>query len=243
MGQTKGTLDCEERIEVLNYLFTEDDLFYLFKIYKDKRRKEENKRKIIYGYIFSELPYEHLINEMKRRIESDANEICNLVKKFLQKPLNVDTTNKLDMDAFDSVSCFNYDPVRGTGVYKDLYGKRGVYIFVMDDDYPVPSDFGEATKCAPLRRNVTNFHKGEILYIGKTQSMLTRMHEHFSSDNERRGTGSIKLGSVHRSGLKEMVLVYAFQINKTYRQLYEMIGGTIEDKLHENFKDYILGNK
>lgn len=85
MGQTKCTLDCEERIEVLNYLFTEDDLFYLFKIYKDKRRKEENKRKIIYGHIFSELPYEHLINEMKRRIESDANKICNLVKKFLQK--------------------------------------------------------------------------------------------------------------------------------------------------------------
>lgn len=243
MGQTKHTLNCEEKIEVLNFLFAEDDLFYLFKICKDKRRKEKNKRKIIYEHILSEFPYEQLINEMKRRIESDANEICNLVKKFLQKPLNVGTTNKLDLDAFDNVSCFNYDPVGGTCVYKDLYGKRGIYIFVMNGDYSVPSDFGEAIKCAPLRRDVTAFHKGEILYIGKTQSMLKRMHEHFSSDNERHGSGSIKLGSAHRSGLKEKVLVYAFQINKAYRKLYEMIGGTIEDKLHDNFKDYLLGNK
>ena len=69
------------------------------------------------------------------------------------------------------------------------------------------------------------------------------MHQHFAKDNKVNKTGAIKLGSEHRKGLKEKVLIYAFQINKEYGELYEIIGSTTEKKLHDHFENFILGNK
>lgn len=236
-------LNDEEKLEILYDFFSEDDLLAINKINNDGRLKKETKIKRKYKYLTSILPYQYLIEEMKERIDLDASEICKLVNSYSQNPLEIDVQVSLKLFAFDSVCCFNYDPIENTKVHDILYSTRGIYVFIMNNDYSVPEDFDEAIKGAPLRKNIKSFKKGEILYIGKTDSFLTRMHQHFEKDNELNKTGAIKLGSAHRKGLKEKVLIYAFQINKNYRKLYEMIGSTTERRLHDYFENYILGNK
>lgn len=94
---------------------------------------------------------------MKKKIEHDAIEIVKQVKEYASNPLN--EKKEIKLNSFDFVIPFNNDPAIGSDVHKQLYGSKGVYVFIMTDDYIVPSSFDDVYKGLQEEIIKTNFKK------------------------------------------------------------------------------------
>lgn len=136
----------------------------------------------------------------------------------------------------------NRDPIKGTPENKLLSSKKGIYVFIMTTNYQRTSKFNHVYYGAPLRDlTITTFSSGVILYLGTAKSILTRMHQHFATDNDYNRTGSLKLGSINRQSLLGSFMIYAFCIKEKYAKYYPLIGPTVEKYLHNNLS-VLVGN-
>ena len=187
------------------------------------------------------------LKDMYDCLVEDAKKIIEQIENYKKSPL----TNKTSLsgfNAFDYVTPFDCDLQKNSTIaavkqaYNDLYSTGGVYIFLMTKDYNVTSDFNHVNYGAQLKNanSKNTLYTGEILYIGKAEKFLGRMHQHFHIDNNR--TGSLKLLAEPRKGLIGNFTIYAFQVKKKYKQYMQPIIATVEKYLHKNL-EYLVGNK
>lgn len=184
--------------------------------------------------------FDDAIDELNKYLEDDAKAIVNYISNYKSNlppsPINI------KLNAFDEIIFFNRDPIKGTPENKLLSSKKGIYVFIMTTNYQRTSKFNHVYYGAPLRDlTITTFSSGVILYLGTAKSILTRMHQHFATDNDYNRTGSLKLGSINRQSLLGSFMIYAFCIKDKYAKYYPLIGPTVEKYLHNNLS-VLVGN-
>ena len=171
-----------------------------------------------------------IINEIRQLIEKDVKIIINIVNENKETSLG----DKINGTLFDSYMVVNNDIVEKK--YKDrVYGRRGVYVFKMIDDYEVDKDFNKYPySVKPKDVNKKKFVKDEILYVGKSNSLITRTHQHYSDTAQT--PYSLKLGWDIRKELKEKSIMVLFFLKKEYKDFGNVIIPITEEMLHEKLK-------
>lgn len=186
------------------------------------------------------MDFDDAIDELNKYLEDDAKEIVNYISNY--KSILPPSPINIKLNAFDEIIFFNRDPIKGTPENKLLSSKKGIYVFIMTTNYQRTSKFNHVYYGAPLRDlTITTFSSGVILYLGTAKSILTRMHQHFATDNDYNRTGSLKLGSINRQSLLGSFMIYAFCIKDKYAKYYPLIGPTVEKYLHNNLS-VLVGN-
>lgn len=176
--------------------------------------------------------FSDILTDLLQVFENEANNISNFTS----------SNSSFSSDVFDSPVIFYNDPPKTTKapLYKSLYAEKGVYIFVISNSVTVSKDFNKVEYGAPLN-NTSNlsFNQGDILYIGKAKSFLTRMHQHFSDADSFNKTGSLKLNSTPRKDLIGNITIYAFPLKSDYKKYYDVIAPSVESLLHEKLSPLV----
>ena len=122
-----------------------------------------------------------------------------------------------------------------------LRAKRGVYVFLMTNQVTLADKFNW-TKCgSTLNDDNKVINKNEILYLGKSKSIKTRLKQHFS--NTESSPNSLKLNTELRKNLLGNFVVYLFTMDDEYKSVpskrneaENIILGSVEDLLHEDLE-------
>ena len=177
---------------------------------------------------------------LEKLVDALASE-AEAIKNYILAPQNTSFSS----DVFDSPVIFDNDPPKNAtndNTYKALRGKKGVYIFTVTAKVNVSKDFNKVNHGAQLKdTSKSSFKKGDILYVGKTKSFLTRMHQHFAVADTFNTTGALKLGSKQRKFLVGNLKIYAFPIKSDFVAYYDVIAAAVESKLHTILKP-LVGN-
>ena len=182
-------------------------------------------------------------------IESILEQLNLILKKeaklIQEQLLSKSNKNVNESTIFNAPIVFYGDPPKNTkndATYAALRAKKGIYVFTLKKDVAITKDFNKVPYGAQLKDiSKLNFSKGEILYVGKTKSFLTRMHQHFAEPSELNKTGSLKLGAEYRKALINNLTIYAFSLKKDYIKFYDIIASTVEAELHLILKP-LVGN-
>ena len=127
------------------------------------------------------------------------------------------------------------------GEINKLYGRWGVYVFVMKEDFVLTRD--NVIKWANVKgAPINNWHDYELyenqcFYVGSAVkpecSLYTRTKDHFL-DREKT---ALRLSNDSRSIMKDKLKCLAFPIKKTYpKDQYDILLRRTEKKLHEVLK-------
>ncbi len=178
-----------------------------------------------------------ILEELTKELGTEAETIKKYIFSTSSEPFS--------SDVFDSPVIFHEDPPKSMPkdkTYKALRGKKGVYIFTVTAKVDVSKDFNKVNHGAQLKdTSKSSFEKGDILYVGKTKSFLTRMHQHFAVADTFNTTGALKLGSKQRKFLVGNLKIYAFPIKSDFVAYYDVIAAAVESKLHTILKP-LVGN-
>ena len=168
---------------------------------------------------------------LEKLVDALASE-AEAIKNYILAPQNTSFSS----DVFDSPVIFDNDPPKNATkdkTYKALRGKKGIYVFTLASDVTVTKDFNKVVYGAQLKDiSSLSFKKGDILYLGKAKSFLTRMHQHFAIADTFNTTGALKLGSDPRKILIGNLKIYAFPIKNTLIDYYDVITAAVESKIH-----------
>ena len=172
------------------------------------------------------------ITEMLEELVNALASEAEAVKNYILATQNASFSSEV----FDSPIIFNNEPPKNAPkdkTYKALRGKKGIYVFTLDSNVTVTKDFNKVVYGAQLK-DISNlsFKKGDILYLGKAKSFLTRMHQHFAVADTFNTTGALKLGSESRKILIGKLKIYAFPIKNNLIEYYDVITAAVESKLH-----------
>lgn len=185
-----------------------------------------------------QIKVDDLIAELNKVLIKDATSIEKLIKGYKQNPLA--STSDISLEVFNKVVPFDKAPADVSDVHKALHAKCGVYIFLMTSDCNVSEKFNSVYYGAPLKdATISKFNAGNILYVGKAKSILSRMGQHFNVANENNHTGSLKILSSERKALIGHFTVYAFCIRPKYKAYYDLIAPTVERGLRGALKPLV----
>ena len=180
----------------------------------------------------------NLIAEVNKILTKDAKSICESIVGYKQEPIK--TPSAIKLEVFDKVVPFNEVPQNDTEIKKALYSQRGVYIFLITSACARDKNFNSVYYGAKLNdTSISWFNPGDILYVGKAKSFLTRMNQHFSVASTYNHTGSLKILSPQREVLIGHFTVYAFCIKSDYKNYYDMIASAVESVLREELKPLV----
>lgn len=166
------------------------------------------------------------LDSIKDIIETESLKVVDFIK-------NPSTTYAKGL--FDEVKkCKTIDELEKL----DLYGRRGVYVFVISSDIELHDKFnwtrGGSALNKPTKRKLK---KNDILYVGKSKSVKARIREHLTGFES--STGSLKLNTEYRKSLLDVVEIYLFLLDPIYKSTDKkkniaenIILGSVEDILH-----------
>ncbi|MBR4490574.1 hypothetical protein IKP13_08080 [bacterium] len=170
----------------------------------------------------------------------------------------VNTIDKLSMDSSSFQKQYQTDKLTW---FSDRVGcspnngsdYSGVYVFVLKDDFKfskslmnetqvyqkklfwyIKTDYNVASPKTNYFPSNETLIKGKVLYSGKSEKLLDRLHEHLTSKSFS-GTRSLKLGFPKRSRIKKSLDCYVMLLNPGDNRKYEKA-------LHDRFKRY-FGDK
>lgn len=168
--------------------------------------------------------------KIENLIEHDVNEIIKIVNT--NDTITIGETIK--MNAFDNYLVINNDIKEGQNK-KKIRGRKGIYVFKMIDEYNVEDKFNEFPYSAKQKNlKIRIFKKSEILYVGKSNTLIKRVHEHYSSSAG--SPYSLKLGWDIRNKLKKSSIMIIFLLKKEYENLSNLLLPITEEMLHEKLK-------
>ncbi len=186
----------------------------------------------------NERKIESVLKELNIMLKNEANIIKEQI--FPNPNKNIKTST-----IFNAPIVFDDDPPKNSkkdATYKALRAKKGIYAFILKTDVNITKDFNKVLYGAQLKDlSKLKFLKGEVLYVGKAKSFLTRMHQHFAEPSDFNKTGSLKLGSEYRKMLIDNITIYAFSLKTDYIKFYDIIAPTVESELHLILKP-LVGN-
>ncbi len=164
----------------------------------------------------------------------------NQILKLMRKKLDQETSNIIDYlnngtftsQLFEEVVIINKDIKKNSETYKKLYSRRALYIVKINNDLLIPPQFNwisGALKLIDSKKVI--FNKDETLYVEKTTSPITRMHEHFTGLNGDKA--SLKLNEWPRDTLLDNITIHIFVLKNKYKSENEIILGGIESRLEK----------
>lgn len=165
----------------------------------------------------------------------------NQVLKLMKKKLDTETNNILDFlrDGIfasqlfeDEVVTVSEDIKKNSEIYKKLYSRRALYVVKVNNDLLIPPQFNwipGSLKLVDSKKVI--FDKDSILYVEKTTSPITRMHEHFTGVNGDKV--SLKLNEWPRDTLLDNITIHIFVLKNKYKSENEIILGGIESRLEK----------
>jgi hypothetical protein len=172
---------------------------------------------------------------------SDFNKALNTIKEEIKKE-----KDKIVEYVTSKSTIFNgtlFDNVYKIETEKELESlsfkaKRGVYVFVMKNQVELNKKFNW-TRCGSSLNDGNYVIKDkEILYVGKSKSIKTRLNQHYS--NTESSPNSLKLKTEFRKNLVDNFAVYLFTMKDEYKstkgapnEAENIILGSVEELLHE----------
>ena len=165
----------------------------------------------------------------------------NQILKLMKKQLDQETNNILDYlnDGIfashlfeDEVIQVSNDIKKNSETFKKLYSRRALYIVRVNEDLLIPPQFNwvpGGLKLVDSKKVI--FDKDSILYVEKTPSPITRMHEHFSGVTGDKA--SLKLNEWPRDTLLDNITIHIFVLKNKYKNENEIILGGIESRLEK----------
>lgn len=181
---------------------------------------------------------------MNVNFEQDSNAIIDLLEQFeqiisdeaKQIALVLSGANSNALSIFESPEYFDDCP-QSPPRPKKLWGRKGIYIFVLNSDVKLSSD--EVRKWNSLNRGAgfktyseQNLVKGDCLYLGDcvSISLYVRIRQHYSNDQSYT---ALKLRHSSRKILRNCLGVWAFPLKKEYSEEHcRIILPAIEKRLH-----------
>lgn len=182
------------------------------------------------------LSVDELMKQFETLLSDDVVKISNAIKtKYTTR------VNHFDSNFFNSILFFQdeIDQNVDNKFYLQCRGKRAIYIYVMNTNVPTINGFDPMNYASSRNSNTgTDFKIDDVLYVGKTNSLIKRTHNHFMKTLS--SPGSLKLGVYPRNTLLKKFDIYAFILKDKYNNKYEnMVLGSIESELHSILKPLV----
>ena len=181
------------------------------------------------GILYTSTGMKNLIDQIIADINCEADRIVAFIKQGLEWT---------DSNVYDAPVFIDSESL---GEINKLYGRWGVYVFVLKEDFGLTRDDVIAwanVKGAPI----INWHdydlkKNECFYLGSAVksscSLFTRIKDHFLDRNKT----ALNLSNESRSIMKDKLKCIAFPIKKVYpKDQYDIILRRTEHKLHEELE-------
>lgn len=163
-----------------------------------------------------------LINEYMQKIGSILKEDAKKISGTIQEKLEYDS-NILELSYMDRI------PKEMNTLKCE---KSGVYVFVATKEISA-TNFDNVEYAPKIRdEKLINFNKGDILYLGKSESSLTtRLKEHIEGPTAKK-TYALRLSHENRVHSIESLELYVFSLKKNYMQNKKIILLLLESYLH-----------
>ncbi len=152
------------------------------------------------------------------------------------------SSKSYSFEIIDSIVTYMEKPNNNDELRIKLRGQAGIYVFVASKDFSFnASEFNLGCGAKTNRNGIVNVKRDDVLYVGKTDSMLQRMNQHFQNGNKESGTGSLKLLSDSRKFLLDKINIFSFCFKKDYKDNYNIIAAEIESWCH-NIMQPLIGS-
>lgn len=194
------------------------------------KRKEEYDVPQLFKSVTDEATTYDLILALKGRLKAEADKICHYFDNQEQK-----------FEFFEFVEKFSSKPQMIEGLKSRLWGKSGIYVVKATSKFEIDaSSFNKTNSGTKINDlNKKEIEVNTIIYVGKTQSILQRMSQHFSGESANDRTGSLKLGSKGRKVLADNIIIYFFSLKNEYKIYYNIIMAEVESWCHDKMKPII----
>lgn len=169
-----------------------------------------------------ELTFNQILKLMKNKLDQETNNIIDYLKDGIFSSQLFE----------DEVIIIDKDIQKNSETYKKLYSRRAIYVVRINNDLLIPPQFNwipGALKLIDSKKVI--FEKDSYLYVEKTTSPITRMHEHFSGVNGDKA--SLKLNEWPRDTLLDNITIMVFLLKNKYKSENEIILGGIESRLEK----------
>lgn len=173
-------------------------------------------------------------------IKTFFNNIDSLIYddfKFLESALNTsfeeDAFLSFNSNFFGNVVVIQNDLTKTNNqkLWKKMEKKSCVYAFKAFGNGTIP--FGLNLHKGQKDRNIKN---GQMIYVGKTESTIRRIHSHYSSNYSK---SSLHLG--YNADLKAISKMYIFILKKDFSEHKNYILERMEEYMHRHL-DVAIGN-
>lgn len=162
-----------------------------------------------------------LLKKISEKFDEEADKIKN----------HIITKEEYTSDFFDALPTFTSIGTRP----KKMRGQKGIYVFIITKpiklDHKIISAWNDVKGAGFKSYKQPSLVVGDCLYLGSSDSLYSRMTEHFSDNG---GAASLKLSHSKRKIALASVCVYSFALKKDYVPYSPMIITQIEKRLHNS---------
>ena len=156
-----------------------------------------------------------------------------ILKSTLNTSIKEDELLYFDSNFFGNLVVIKDDVTKSSnkGLWNKMSKKSCVYAFKAFGDAIIPNGIS-----LHKGQNDRKIRTGQMVYVGKTESALSRIHSHYSRNQSK---SSLHLG--YESNLKAISKMYLFILKNEFSDYKKYILETMEEYMHRELK-IAIGN-
>ena len=187
---------------------------------------------------------DYTVKQLMAFLSAEANEAVDYIESVIQDYENAPHKSEHFSDVL-LIEDYVYNPNPTGQLRKSLWGRRGVYVFVVKESfhlsYEEVSEYCSQCSGAGFPDwHEKDIEEGQHFYQGSaaSKSLHSRMKDHYS---EHSNIAAIQLNNPHRVIVKDKLKVFVFPVIRKLDNESFFIR-MVEDRLHERFPA-ITGNR